>query len=183
MDVFEAIQQRRSIRSYQDTPVPRELLEKILEAGRLAPSANNKEPWHFIAVTNAEKRKDLSKGMWAKFLVQAPLVIVACGAKKISPDWYAIDVALAVENMVLTAVSEGLGTCCVGSFDEKEVKALLKIPKNFEVLVMLVVGYGGQKLDLSSKLLKIVRTGKSLSEVASLEEYGKRLIPEKIVEL
>jgi nitroreductase len=179
MDVFEAIQQRRSIRSYQDTPVPRELLEKILEAGRLAPSANNKEPWHFIAVTNAEKRKELSKGRWAKFLTQAPLVIVACGDKKTSPDWYAIDVALAVENMALTAVGEGLGTCFVGSFDEKDVKALLKVPENFEVLVMLAVGYAGQKLDLSSKLLKIVRTGKSLSE----EEYGKRLIPEKISEL
>jgi len=53
-------------------------MEKILEAGRLAPSAKNIEPWHFIAVTNAEKRKALSKGTWAKFLKQSPLVIVAC---------------------------------------------------------------------------------------------------------
>ncbi len=126
MDVFEAVQERRSIRAYQDKPVPREKLEKILEAGRLAPSAKNIEPWHFIAVTDEEKRKILSKGIYAKFLAQSPLVIVACGDKKASPDWYAIDVALAVENMILTAVSEGLGTCCVGSFDEKEVKEVLK---------------------------------------------------------
>ena len=67
MDVFEAIQQRRSIRSYQDKPVEREKLEKILEAGRLAPSARNIEPWHFIAVTDSEKRKALSGGTWQSF--------------------------------------------------------------------------------------------------------------------
>src|SRR3989304_9411045 len=145
MDVFEAIQQRRSIRSYQDTPVPREKLEKILEAARLAPSAKNREPWHFIAVADAEKREALSKGRWAKFLPQTPLVIVACGDKKASPDWYAIDVALAVENMVLTAVSEGLGTCCVGSFTEKDIKAVVKVPEKFEVLMLLAVGYAKEK--------------------------------------
>jgi nitroreductase len=183
MDVFEAVQERRSIRNYQDKPVEREKMEKILEAGRLAPSAKNLEPWRFIAVTDAAKRKALSGGTWAKFLAQSPLVIVACGDKKASPDWYAIDVALAVENMVLTAVGEGLGTCCVGSFNEKDVKALLKVPENFEVLVMLAVGYPGDKVDLSSKLLNLVRTRKSLSEVASEEEFGKRLVPRKITEL
>jgi len=183
MDVFEAIQERRSIRNYQDNPVEREKLERILEAGRLAPSAKNVEPWHFIAVTDAQKRKALSGGTWAKFLSQSPLVIVACGDKKASPDWYAIDVALAVENIVLTAVSEGLGTCCVGSFSEKDVKALLKVPENFEVLVMLAVGYPGDKVGLSSKLLSLLRTRKTLSDVASEEEFGKRLVPKKITEL
>src|SRR5665647_640557 len=183
MDVFEAIQERRSIRSYQDKPVEREKMERILEAGRLAPSAKNVESWHFITVTDAEKRKALSGGTWAKFLTQSPLVIVACGDKKASPDWYAIDVALALENMVLTAVNEGLGTCCVGSFNEKEIKNALKIPENFEVLVMLAVGYPGDHIDLSSKLLNIVQNRKTLSEVASEEEYGKRLIPQKITEL
>ena len=183
MDVFEAIQERRSIRSYQNTSIPRELVEKILEAGRLAPSAKNFEPWHFIAVTETAKRKALSKGAWAKFLIQSPLVIVACGDKKASPEWYAIDVALAVENMILTAVSLGLGTCCVGSFNEKNIKSTLKIPEKFEIIVMLAVGYPANHIDLSSKLLNIVRTRKSLSEVASEEEFGKHLIPEKIEEL
>jgi nitroreductase len=183
MDVFEAVQERRSIRAYQDKPVPREKLEKILEAARLAPSARNAEPWHFIAVTDAEKRKALSKGIYAKFLVQTPLVIVACGDKKASPDWYAIDVALAVENMVLTATSEGLGSCCVGSFSEKDVKALLKVPENFEVLLLLAVGYTQEKVDLSSKFLQLMRTRKILSEVASEEEFGKHLIPEKVTDL
>ncbi len=70
MDVFEAAQERRSIRAYLDKPVPQDKLERILEAARLAPSAINREPWHFIAVTDAEKRKALSKGLYAKFLAQ-----------------------------------------------------------------------------------------------------------------
>ncbi len=183
MDVFEAVQERRSIRSYQDKPVPKEKLERILEAARLAPSANNVEPWHFIVVTDAEKRKALSMGKFAKFLAQAPLVIVACGNKKASPKWYAIDVALAVENMILTATAEGLGTCCVGSFSEKDVKAVVKVPESFEVLLLLAVGYAREKVDLSSKVLQLVRRRKLLSEVASMEEFGRYLTPEKAVEL
>ena len=173
MDVFEAVQERRSIRSYQDTPVPREKLEKILEAARLAPSARNAEPWHFIAVTDKEKRKILSKGRYAKFCAEAPLVIVACGDKEASPDWYAVDVSLAVENMVLTAQSEGLGTCCVGSFDEAEVKQTVKAPDNYEVIVMLVVGYPKGKLDSTSKFLHLMRPRKSLSDIVSEETFGK----------
>ncbi len=180
MNVFDAVQARRSIRSYQDKPVPQEKLERILEAARLAPSARNVEPWHFIVITNSEKRKILSKGMYAKFVAQAPLVIVACGNKKTSADWYAIDTALAVENMLLAAVAEGLGTCCVGSFNEKEVAELLKVPEDFEILLMVTVGYPLEKFDLTSKLTHLVRSRKLISEVASVEEFGKQFIPEKI---
>jgi nitroreductase len=77
MDVFEAIEKRRSIRNYEPTPVPEEKLLKILEAARLAPSAGNQQPRHFIVVTDAEKRKALSGGIWAKFLKQTPVVIAA----------------------------------------------------------------------------------------------------------
>lgn len=180
MDVFEAIQERRSIRAYQDTPVPREKLEKILEAARLAPSAGNVEPWHFIAVTDREKRKIFSKDRAAKFLSEAPVVIVACGDKKASPKWCVIDVALAVENMVLTATNEGLSTCIVGRFEEKEVKETVKVPSNFEVLLLLAVGYSREELDLSGKPLHSVHSRKALSEVASEETFGKHLVPQKV---
>lgn len=182
MDVFEAVQARHSIRSYQDKPVPTEKLEKILEAARLAPSAINIEPWHFIAVTNPEKRKILSKGLYAKFVAQAPLVIVACGNKKASPDWYAVDTALAVENLILTAIGEGLGACTVGSFDDKEVAIALKVPEDFEVLLLITVGYPKEKFDLTSKLTSLVHPRKLLSDVASLEEFDKKLFPKKQVE-
>lgn len=175
MDVFEAIQKRRSIRAYESTPVPREKLEKILEAARLAPSASNIQPWHFIVVTDPEKRKILSKGRYAKFLKKSPVVIVGCGDQKASPKWYMVDVAIAMQNMVLTATSEGLGTCWVGSFDEDEVKQLLKIPENFRVVALLAVGYPREKRNISGKILHFIRRRKRLERIVSFEEYGKKL--------
>jgi len=173
MDAFEAIEKRRSIRNYEPTPVPEEKLEKILEAARLAPSARNRQPRHFIVVTDAEKRKALSGGMFAKFLKQSPVVIAACGDERAAPKWHAIDVAIAVENMVLAATGEGLGTCWIGSFDENKVRDTLKIPKNLRVIVLLAVGYPRDKESLTSKVLYAVRKHKPLEKIVSLEEYGK----------
>jgi nitroreductase len=182
LDVFNAIQARKSIRAYQDTPIPREVLERILEAGRLAPSARNVEPWHFIVVTSTKKRKALAKGVYAKFLSEAPLVVAVLGDRKASEDWYAVDASLALENMVLEAVNEGLGTCIVGSFNEAEVKELLKIPDSWEVIALLATGYPRDKLDFTSKLLKLVRARKLISEVVSEEEYGSKFVPQKYIE-
>jgi nitroreductase len=174
MDAFEAIQKRKSVRSYESTPVPKETIAKLLEAARIAPSANNTQPWHFIVVTDSEKKKDLSKGLFAKFLAETPVVIVACGDTKASPDWCVIDVAIAVENMVLAATGEDLGTCWVGSFDEDQVRELLRIPRNFKVIVLLAVGYAREKVDLAGKIVRSVRKRKTLDEIASFEEYGQR---------
>jgi nitroreductase len=173
MDAFEAIEKRRSIRNYKPTPVPEEKLEKILEAARLAPSARNRQPRHFIVVTDAEKRKALSGGMFAKFLKQSPVVIAACGDERAAPKWHAIDVAIAVENMVLAATGEGLGTCWIGSFDENKVRDTLKIPKNLRVIVLLAVGYPSDRESLTSKVLHAVRKRKPLEKIVSREEYGK----------
>jgi nitroreductase len=173
MDVFEAIERRRSIRKYEATPVPQEKLEKILEAARLAPSASNVQPRHFIVVTDEERKKALSAGMFAGFLKQAPVVIAACGDEKKSPKWYAIDVAIAVENMVLAATGEELGTCWIGSFDEAKVRDVLKIPENLRVVVLLAVGYSSSKEGFGSKVFRLVRRRKSLDEIVSIEDYGK----------
>jgi len=173
MEVFEAIRKRRSVRAYMSTPIPKEQLEKILEAARLAPSASNIQPWHFIVVTDPEKRNALSKSRFAKFLAEAPVIIVGCGDRKASPKWYKVDVSIAMQNMALAATALGLGTCWVGSFDEKKVKELLKIPEKFEVIALLAVGYPREKLDLSAKLLHLFRRRKKLEQITSLEEYGK----------
>jgi nitroreductase len=175
MDVFEAIQKRKSVRSYEQTPVPKDVLTKLLEAARMAPSAANIQPWHFIVVTDSQKRKALSKGIFAKFLVNVPTVIVACGDTKASPDWYAVDTSLALENTVLAATGEGLGTCCVGSFNEKSVKELLKIPENLRVVALLAVGYARENVSLTQKIISLVRRRKTLGEIASWEEYGQKL--------
>ena len=173
MDVFEAIEKRRSIRNYEPTPIPREKLEKILEAARLAPSASNVQPRHFVVVTDPERREALSAGMFSRFLKQAPMVIVACGDEKKSPKWYSIDVAIAVENMVLAATGEALGTCWIGSFDETKVRNVLKIPKHLRVVVLLALGYPSGKGDLASKALRLIRKRKSLDDIVSFGEYGK----------
>jgi nitroreductase len=173
MDVFEAIEKRRSIREYEATPVPQEKLERILEAARLAPSASNVQPRHFILVADEERKSALSAGMFAGFLKQAPLVVVACGDEKKSPKWYAIDVAIAVENMVLAATGEGLGTCWIGSFDEAKVRGALKIPENLRVVVLLAIGYPTGKEGFASKVFRLVRKRKSLDEIVGIEDYGK----------
>jgi nitroreductase len=176
MDVYEAIQKRKSIRKYEQTPVPKEKWLRILEAGRIAPSAANRQPWHFIVVTDAEKRKELSKGLFAKFLVDVPVVIVACGDVKASADWYAVDVSLAVENMILAATAEGLGTCCIGSFSEENVKKALGIPENLSVVMMLAVGFPKDKESFMTKVTRLA-TGrhKKLEDIVSLEAYGRKL--------
>jgi nitroreductase len=171
--VFEVVQKRRSIRAYAPTPVPKEKLLKVLEAGRLAPSASNVQPWHFVVVTDGEKRKRLSEtGVFARFLAEAPVAIVGCGDEKASPKWYVVDVAIALQSIVLTATGEGLGTCWVGSFDEAKVKELLKIPENFRVVAILALGYPREKLDIVGKILRFVRRRKPLKKIASMDEYG-----------
>lgn len=175
MDVFEAVQKRRSVRAYLPDPLPEDKLKKILEAARLAPSAANIQPWHFIVVTDQQKRKELG-GVFAKFLSEAPVVIVGCGNRKASSKWHIIDTTIAMQNIVLTATGEGLGTCWIGSFNEEHVKKLLKIPENFNVIALLAIGYPREKLDLAAKVAYFFRGKKELTKIVSLEEYGKPLV-------
>jgi len=174
MDVFEAVKVRKSVRAYEDKPVPDDVLSRILESARISPSAANYQPWHFVVVRDAGLRKALSEGMWAKFLKEAPVVIAGCGDKKASPDWCTVDTTIALQTMVLTATGEGLGTCWVGSFDEEKVKGLLKIPANYEVVCLLAMGFERKSLGLVHKLVGKKR--KALSEIASLDEYGKPIV-------
>jgi len=175
LDVFEAIQKRRSIRSYEPTPVPIENLRKVLEAARLAPSAGNVQPWRFIVVINSDKRRRIAKGCrYGHFLAESPVVIVGCGDQKASPRWYAIDTSIAMENLVLAATGEGLGTCWIGVFNEKEIREILKIPSHVKIVALLALGYPREKLDVSAKVAHLIRPKKKLEKIAYLEEYGKK---------
>ncbi|MEM2908229.1 MAG: nitroreductase family protein [Candidatus Hadarchaeales archaeon] len=177
MEVLEAIRVRKSSRAYSPAPVPKEKLEKILEAARLAPSAENKQPWYFVVVTDPKHKKQIAKsGRFARFLAECPLVIVGCADCKASPKWYAIDTAIAMQNMVLAATSEGLGTCWVGSFDEELVKSLLKIPDHYKVVALLAVGYPKKKFDLLGRIMHLIRRRKKLQDIVGLEEYGRPFI-------
>ncbi len=170
MEASEAIRVRRSVRSYKSKTIPSATIRRILEAGRLAPSAKNYQPWRFIVVQDPAIREAISKtGIYAGFLTESPLAVVGCGDKATSPKWYAVDVAIALENMVIAATAEGLGTCWVGSFDEAKVKALLNVPENFAIVAILAVGYP------KDPERRMPRIRKELSEIAMREAFGKPL--------
>jgi len=148
VDVFSAIKKRRSIRNYLPKEVEREKLERILEAGRLAPSARNRQEWRFIVVISKEKREELVReaSPHQPFMLSAPVIIVAytldkdyvmrCGV----PAHY-IDIAIALTHMHLQAVEEGLGTCWIGSFYQDKVKKVLNLPEDAEVVQLMTLGY------------------------------------------
>ena len=174
MEVFEAIRARRSVRSYRPDPVPDEVLTKLLESARMAPSAGNFQPWRFIVVRSQRKRERIAGGgMWARFVSKAPVVIVACGDTR--SKFYVHDTCIALENLVLTATSEGLGTCWIGSFNEEDLKEMLKIPEGFKVVALVSVGYHAKSRNLISTSLHLFRPRKKLKEIAYSEEYGKPL--------
>ncbi|MEM2122443.1 MAG: nitroreductase family protein [Candidatus Bathyarchaeia archaeon] len=175
MDFFDVVKLRRSVRSYASTPIPEDSLIRILEAGRLAPSAGNRQPWCFIIVKDHEKRVRIARGCrYGRFIAESPIVIVGCGDKEASPRWYAIDTAIAMEHMVLAATALGLGTCWIGAFNGEDIRDLLRIPSKFEIIALLAIGYPKKKLDILGRLLHILRPRKKLQAVTFLEAYGRK---------
>lgn len=175
MDVVESFRKRRSVRSYAETPVPDEVLVDIMEAARLAPSAGSVQPWHFVIVRDEEKRRRIAGGCrYGEFLSESPVVVVACGDKKASPRWYAVNTSIALEHIVLAATSLGLGTCWIGMFDEEELRNMVNLPDKFEIIALMALGYEREKMDLKAKILHAVRPRKKLEDILSQETYGSR---------
>ncbi|MGQ4914567.1 MAG: nitroreductase family protein [Candidatus Asgardarchaeia archaeon] len=164
MGCLERILARRSIRKYKKMDIPDDVLMKILEAGRLAPSAKNVQPWHFIIVKDSELKKKLSTGRWNQFIKDAPICIVGCGDTRSAPRWHIIDVTIALQNMVLAAACMGIGSCWIGDFKEDEVKELLKIPEHFKVIALITFGYPDESPEPFGK--------RKLEEIASIDKYG-----------
>jgi len=177
LEVSEAIQARKSVRSFDSKPVPEDVLTRVLEAGRFAPSAKNYQPWHFVVVKDQKKREVLSEGKYAKFLKDTPMVIVGCGDQEASEKWCVVDCSIALQQMVIAATGEGLGTCWIGSFYEDRVRELLKIPPRYKIVAMLAVGYPKGRFEPASKLLG-TRNRKKLDEITSFEEFGKGKVTE-----
>ncbi|MDH5664472.1 MAG: nitroreductase family protein [Candidatus Bathyarchaeota archaeon] len=153
MSLLDVIFRRRSIRRYRSEPIPDEVLRNILEAGRLAPSADNAQPWHFIVVTESKIKEKLSGGRWNYFIKDSAVTVVGCGYS--DNEWSTVDVALALENMVIAAEAQGVGSCWIGDFEEEEVKELLGIPDNLKVVALVSFGYPAEKPSpLNKKSLK-----------------------------
>jgi nitroreductase len=147
MDVMEAIRIRKSVRAYADKPVEEEKLNAVLEAGRLAPSANNRQEWRFIIVREQATRKELAAAAGNQaFVGEAPVVIVACAETNehvmtCGQLCYPIDVAIALDHITLAATALGLGTCWIGHFHEDQVKRILGIPEKIRVVELMPLGY------------------------------------------
>ncbi len=147
MDVLDAIKSRKSVRRYLDKSIEKEKLIAVLEAGRLAPSASNRQEWRFVIVRDRETRRKLAEAADEQaFVGEAPVVIVACAetdshTMKCEQPCYPIDVAIALDHITLAAVELELGTCWIGAFDEERVKEILGIPEEIRVVELMPLGY------------------------------------------
>jgi nitroreductase len=145
MNLYEVIQTRRSVRQYKATPVPQATLDRIWEAARLAPSACNFQPWRFLLVQSPEARGCVQEVL-PEWTQTAPLLVVALGSpaaawKRDGQSVHEIDVAIAMEHLMLAATAEGLGTCWICAFNRKRLAHALKLPKDWEPVAVTPLGY------------------------------------------
>jgi len=165
MEVFEAVRTALAIRGYKETPIPMDVTRRIVEAGRLSGSAMNGQPWHFIVVDDREVLRQLgSVARTGPYIAQAPLAIVVA----IQNTKFAVaDASRAIQSMILTGWSEGVGSNWVGFMGLDGVKPILGIPDNLEVLAIIPFGYPPRNVAKGNK------NRKPLSEVAHHSRFGQ----------
>jgi nitroreductase len=184
MDVFEAISQRKSVRTYKDTPVGDDTLAKIFDAARQAPSWSNSQCWRFVVVRDEKTRAALADtAVWANNRGiesgrKAPVLIVACAevgragsreGKFVTNKgayWYMFDTALAMQNLVLAAEALGLGTVYLGAFDADKAGAIIGLSEGYAVVAMTPLGYPDE--------VPAGRPRKELSEIVFYEKFGNK---------
>ncbi len=179
MDLYQVLHDRRSVRKYKSDPVPEEKLIRILEAARIAPSWSNMQCWRFIIVRDPETKKQLAESMPAKNPAvravgeTAPLVIVVCADPQESghqdgKSYYLLDAGLAMQQLMLAAHAEGLGTCWVAWFDEEKARKACAIPEQYRVVALSPLGV--------PEKMPSARPRKELSEIVYAEQWGDPLI-------
>jgi nitroreductase len=170
MDVSKAIRDRRSVRSYAKKTIPKDLVLKVMEAARLAPSANNRQPWKFVVVSDTAKRKALAKAAKdQQFVAEASVVIAAVA---LEPDRvmtcgvpaYAVDLAIATDHITLAAVENGLGTCWIGAFYQEDAKKILNIPDTYKIAALLTLGYPRDQARFKNR--------KEMEEIVSYDSWS-----------
>ena len=171
MSILKVIKERRSVRRYKTEPIPEDVIHRVLEAARFSPSGKNLQPWKFILVQDESLKHRLVEAcIKQKFIAEAPVIVVACGFPdrcysrmgNYMKSW-AVDVAVAVEHLVLQAQEEGLGTCWIGAFEEKDVKSILNVPDGVKVLALTPLGYPAEN--------PAFRGRKSLEEIVCYNFY------------
>jgi nitroreductase len=165
MEVSEAVRTVLAVRSYQNKPVPRDVVRQIVEAGRLTASSMNGQPWHFVVVENRDMLRQL--GAVAKtgpYVAQAAVAIIVA----IENTKFAVsDASRAVQSMILTAWSQGVGSNWVGFMGLSDAKPLVGLPDRLDILAIVPFGYPAQARSRGKK------ERKPLAEVASRERFGQ----------
>jgi len=166
MSIVEAIIRRRSIRRYEMKEIQNDVLNKILEAGRQAPSAANRQPFHFIVLTDDKIKRELSKGFFNRFIKNSAVTIVGCAniGNILTGKWSIVDTTIALQNMVIAANAMGIGSCWIGDFKEEKVKQLLKIPSEWNVVALVSFGYAAEQPKPKRK--------KSIKELVSFNNFN-----------
>jgi nitroreductase len=171
--VLALLKSRRSIRRYRPDPVPDEMVEGLLEAGRWAPSASNRQPWHFIVVRDPAILQEVAQHAayffirWAH-VAEAPLLIVLCGEarNRVYRQFLHEDIGLAGSQIMLQAKALGLGTCWIGGLDRKAIRGILKVPDHVEIVGLLTVGFPAEDPNPPAR--------KPLAEIVHYDVYGNR---------
>lgn len=172
MSIMKVMWDRRSIRRYKKDSIPEDVLLRVLEAARIAPSGSNRQPWKFIIVKDNTLKEKLARASAKQFfMAEAPVIIVGCGFPDNSyphmgrymKSW-PVDVTIALEHLILQAQEEGLGTCWIGAFEEEEVKSILNIPEDVRVLALTPLGYPAETPKFRGR--------KSLEEIISYDRWS-----------
>lgn len=144
MNVYEAILKRRSIRRFKNKPVGYDILEKCVNAARLAPSAMNMQPCEYIVVDKKELVEKVFESVILSGSIpekQPAAYIIILVNQNVRKDGYKHDVGLVAENIILTALENGIGSCCVGAFNEEKLRSLFSIPHNYIIDLVIALGY------------------------------------------
>ena len=142
---------RYSVRSYKSQAIPEAVLEKVLEAGRLAPTAANRQAFRILVIHTAGREKELKRIYGRDWFVQAPVVIAVCAlsdrcwVRADGKSYCDVDAAIVMDHLILAAADQGLGSCWIGAFDARAAREVLGLPDSVEPIVFTPLGYAADR--------------------------------------
>jgi nitroreductase len=147
MEFEQLIRARYSVRAYRDDPIPEHVLAKVLEAGRLAPTAANRQAFAILVIHTADRQEELKRIYGRDWFVQAPLVLGVCNltdrcwVRGDGKSYGEVDAAIVMDHLILAAADQGLGTCWIGAFDAQAAREILELPDTAEPVAFTPLGY------------------------------------------
>jgi nitroreductase len=165
MDCIERVLTRRSIRKFKEEPIADKVLQNILEAGRLAPTATNSQPWHFVLVREGEAKEAFSFGGFNRFVRDADFIVLGLykPSEVILEKLSLMDVTIALQNMVIAAWVQGVGSCWMGAFDEPRLRETLNLPADSRIVGAIAFGIPDEK--------PVQPLKKSLNEIVHFDKW------------